>query len=512
MENEISVFAIFRYLSRGGAFMPSHLLLESPAEEFLQIILNALKDLVDYELAVILKFRDATTLDVQKADGPLLNEKIARFSIDLENRKDLAELINRKQPYVFPEDQDHVDTYEEILDLPEGHSCMIAPLHLEDSPVGLLTLDHRVCRKYTPDVVRFIGSISRLISIILSQNDTSRYLLEQSRKLTEERNLLLQMDDERFRRVIGRSAPWQAVLDSVKIVAGSDLSVLIQGETGTGKEEIARLVHRLSSRKDGPFIALNCSALSPSLAESELFGHEKGAFTGAYSRKKGRFELAHGGTLFLDEIGDLPAELQPKILRALQEGVYERVGGEESVFSNVRVIAASHVDLAGAVENRSFREDLFYRLSEYPVYLPSLRERGDDVILLAEYFVNNLRKEGDYPFLQIDRGALDALASYKWPGNVRELYNYIRRGAVLSGGTKIRREHLFSGNHLPETSSPPPASMMTLDDAIASHIRAALQECGGKIYGPGGAAERLDVKPSTLQSKMKKLGIHAKEP
>ncbi len=480
---------------------------KNTAEELLQIILNALKELVDYELAVILKFSNQRTLAVQKADGPLFNETIAHFSINLEDRKDLAELISRKEPYLFPVDEKHMDTYEEILDLPDGHSCMIAPLHLEDSPVGLLTLDHRECRKYTPEIVRFISSISKLISIVLAQNDTSRYLMEQSRKLTEERNLLLQMDNGLFRDVVGRSGPWQAVLDSVKMVAGSDLSVLIQGETGTGKEEIARLVHRLSSRNDGPFIALNCSALTPSLAESELFGHEKGAFTGAGSRKKGRFELAHGGTLFLDEIGDLPLELQPKILRALQEGVYERVGGEESVYSNVRVIAASHVDLKEAVRKKEFREDLYYRLSEYPVFLPPLRERGEDVILLAEHFVQKLRSTGDYPFLQIDGGALDALASYGWPGNVRQLYNYIRRGAVVSGGTMIRKEHLFT-DHVPaEKTGRIPAGAVTLDEAMAAHIRGALQACGGKIYGKDGAAERLGLKPSTLQSKMKKLGI-----
>ena len=371
----------------------------------------------------------------------------------------------------------------------------------------MLTLDHRVCRKYSPGIVRFIASISKLISIILTQGDTSRYLLEQQRLLTEERNRLLRFEEGPFRDVIGRSPRWQAAMESVKTVAGSNLAVLIQGETGTGKEEAARLIHRLSSRKDGPFIALNCSALSSGLTESELFGHEKGAFTGATGRRKGRFELAHGGTLFLDEIGDLPADLQPKLLRALQEGVFERVGGEDPVHSDVRIIAATHVDLRKAVEKRLFREDLYYRLNVFPIFLPPLRERGEDVLLLSEHFINKLKKGEDYPQLKLDTGVADDLVSYDWPGNVRQLYNFIRRAALVSGGSVIKREHLFPGDivfSVPRLDAEP---IVTLDRAVYRHIRMALERCQGKIYGTGGAAELLGLKPSTLQSKMKKLGI-----
>ena len=475
-------------------------------EELLDIILKALNDLVEYELAVILKLKNKETLTVQKARGPLSSEEIEHFQINLASRRDIADMIARREPYLFPEEEDHVDTYQEILDMPEGHSCLVAPLYFKETPVGMLTLDHRVCRKYSPGIVRFIASISKLISIILTQGDTSRYLLEQQRLLTEERNRLLRFEGGPFRGVIGRSPRWQDAMEGVRIVAGSNLAVLIQGETGTGKEEAARLIHRLSSQKDGPFIALNCSALSSGLAESELFGHEKGAFTGAAGRRKGRFELAHGGTLFLDEIGDLPADLQPKLLRALQEGVFERVGGEEPVRSDVRIIAATHVDLQKAVEKRAFREDLFYRLNVFPVSLPPLRERGEDVILLAEHFINTLKKE-DYPLLKMGPGVPDDLVSYDWPGNVRQLYNFIRRGALVSGGSVIKREHLFPEDvvfSVPRQGSDP---IISLDDAVARHIRVALERSQGKIYGTGGAAELLGLKPSTLQSKMKKLGI-----
>jgi transcriptional regulator with GAF, ATPase, and Fis domain len=259
---------------------------------------------------------------------------------------------------------------------------------------------------------------------------------------------------------------------------------------------------------------VNCSALPASLAESELFGHEKGSFTGAQALRRGRFELADGGTLFLDEIGELPPEIQPKLLRALQEGRFERVGGERSVEVRVRVVAATHVDLQRAVEERRFREDLYYRLAVFPIRLPPLRERGRDVLLLAEHFASKLRARSGWEGLAFEAEALEELAERNWPGNVRELRNTVERAAILARGGLIERRHLaasgVSAGGRPDAESAPAAAGSgpgTLEEALRVRITQALTASAGRIYGRGGAAELLGLKPSTLQSKMKKLGI-----
>jgi hydrogenase-4 transcriptional activator len=289
---------------------------------------------------------------------------------------------------------------------------------------------------------------------------------------------------------------------------------LILGETGTGKEEAARLVHRLSARSNYPFVAVNCSALPANLAESELFGHEKGAFTGAQGLRKGRFELANGGTLFLDEAGDLPLEVQPKLLRALQEGLFERVGGEQTVRVDVRLIAATNMDLTTAVEKGQFREDLFYRLSVFPIKLPPLRERGLDVILLAQLFASRLRLRTGWENLSFNEEALDALTCLSWPGNVRELKNAIERAAILAVGGIMGPEHFSSGEQncilIPCSNSNVLTdinNILSLDEIQKQHILKTLKACSGKIYGKNGAASKLGLKPTTLQSRMKKLGI-----
>jgi len=337
--------------------------------------------------------------------------------------------------------------------------------------------------------------------------------------LTEERNRLLGSRSDAFRDIVGDSPAWEQVIESVRLVAGSDLPILIHGETGTGKERIARSIHRLSPRSGSPFVALNCSVLSAGLAESELFGHEKGAFTSAVNLRRGRFELANGGTLFLDEVGDLPAEVQPKLLRALQEGSFERVGGESTIWSDVRVIAASNVDLSAAVRDGRFREDLYYRLRVFPIELPPLRERGDDVVLLAEDLLVSLREQRYYEGLHLSTAAVECLLAYPWPGNVRELQNVIRRAPLVAGGGRIEPEHLAlrgartgngaSGQIDDAPNVDPSARVVTLDEAMRRHIARALEASSGRIYGDGGAAAMLGVKPTTLQSRMKKLGMRS---
>ena len=489
--------------------------LENSTEKVLELILEAVNDLVDFELAVILKLFDEERLVVQKARGPLVNERLSDFQINLRQRKDIARLLSVNEPYLFGEQEEHVDTYADILDLPGEHSCLVAPLYVQNQPIGMMTFDHSVCGRFSPSIVRFIGTLSRLIAVIIDQNDSSLYLDAMRKNLTLERNLLLNSNRDEFRHIIGKSASWEIVLEQIKTVASSELPVLIQGETGTGKEQTARTIHELSPRKEKPFITLNCSALSTSLAESELFGHEKGAFTSALSQRRGRFEMADGGTLFLDEIGDLPSEIQPKILRTLQEGTFERVGGEKTLRCDVRIIAASNKDLREEVGEGRFREDLYYRLGVFPVFLPPLRERGEDVILLAYHFVRELRQKEESRQLSLHESSADLLLRHYWPGNVRELQNIIRRAALLAGGRTILPQHLnIGGGDGPgscvdsgDVSELIEGRFLTLFEAEKAHVKRALDLCGGKVYGPGGAAELLDMKPTTLQSRIKKLGL-----
>ncbi|SHJ16824.1 Transcriptional regulator containing GAF, AAA-type ATPase, and DNA-binding Fis domains [Malonomonas rubra DSM 5091] len=493
-------------------------LVPSSSDKILELILTALRDLVDYELAVILKLTESNTLTVQKAQGPLANERIKDFSVDLSRRRDLARIIRFDQPYLFAEQEEHEDTYEDLMDLPEGHSCLVAPLYFQDAPIGLMTLDHSVCNMFSPAIVKFIGTISRLIAVIIAQNESSQYQDTLRRDLTRERNLLLTRESPQLKNIRGDSPAWSRVIDQVKIVAESDLPVLIHGETGTGKEQVARTIHKLSPRNDKPFITLNCSALNASLAESELFGHEKGAFTSAIAQRKGRFEIADGGTLFLDEIADLPMEIQPKLLRTLQEGTFERIGGETTRSCDVRIIAASHMDLKKRVQEGLFREDLYYRLGVYPLELPPLRQRKEDIIPLTRHFAQQEARKAKIRTPDISEEALEGLLRYPWPGNVRELQNAISRGVLLAKGKEIGCHHLglYPSALVPETDPldsfqvAPAESRSRFPSMVAvekRHIENALSQTAGKIYGENGAAALLGMKPTTLQSRIKKLKI-----
>jgi formate hydrogenlyase transcriptional activator len=290
-------------------------------------------------------------------------------------------------------------------------------------------------------------------------------------------------------------------------VAGTDATVLILGETGTGKELIARAIHRLSHRRDHAFVRLNCSAIPAGLLESELFGHEKGAFTGAIAQKVGRLELAHQGTFFLDEVGDLPLELQPKILRALQEKEFERVGGTRTIPVNVRLVAATNRDLAKMVSNGQFRSDLYYRLRVFPITLPPLRERSDDIPRLVNYFLNIHSKRMGRRIETIPPDTLQTLVRWRWPGNVRELENFIERSVILSSGPVLRAP-LGELENLEESSE---MANTDLETAEREHILRVLRECKGMIGGSRGAAERLGLKRTTLNSKLKKLGIQRRD-
>lgn len=315
--------------------------------------------------------------------------------------------------------------------------------------------------------------------------------------------------DSRFGQIIGRSPALESVLSEVRRVAPTDSTVLVLGETGTGKELIARAIHNLSSRCGRPFVRLNCAAIPFDLLESELFGHEKGAFTGAFVQKIGRFEMAHTGTLFLDEIGDLPLALQPKLLRVLQEQEFERLGSGRTHRINVRLIAATHHDLADMVASKVFRSDLYYRLNVFPVELPPLRERREDIAQLVLHFVEIFGQRMGKQITEIPKQTLDAFTSYSWPGNVRELQNLIERALILSNdGILPNPLPMPSNKPIPSANSViRVASQCSFSEATRDVILQALRAAGWVIGGSAGAAARLGLKRTTLITKMKKLGI-----
>jgi transcriptional regulator with GAF, ATPase, and Fis domain len=358
---------------------------------------------------------------------------------------------------------------------------------------------------------------------------TDRVLAESERARLQEQNLYLQEEIKRvhnFEQIIGRSAPLMDVLDQVGRVAPTDASVLISGETGTGKELIAAAIHSTSKRKDKPFIKVNCAALPAGLVESELFGHEKGAFSGAIARRLGRFELADGGTIFLDEIGELPPEAQVKLLRVLQEHEFDRVGGSAPIRVDVRVIAATNRDLLKAVGEKTFREDLYYRLNVFPIPLPPLRERKDDIPLLAHFLVNKFAQRIGKRLEGVSARTMRQLQDYTWPGNIRELENVLERAVIVASGPTLnlasdlvpakapaaspaddtRTAELEAGS-MALAKQPGGQPQPSLETVERDYILAVLGQTNWMINGPRGAAKVLGLNPNTLRNRMKKLGI-----
>lgn len=390
--------------------------------------------------------------------------------------------------------------------LEEGiQSVCCVPLTTRNGPIGTLNLGSRKEGVFDNKDLDVLLQIANLVAVALDNARAYQQIAQLNRKLAMEK---IYLEDElrreqHFEEIVGDSVALRLVLDQVQIVAPSDATVLIQGETGTGKELIARAIHRASRRADHNFIKVNCAAIPTGLLESELFGHERGAFTGALTQKIGRVELADGGTLFLDEIGDIPLELQPKLLRLLQEHEFERLGSTRTVRVNMRLIAATNRNLEAAVQDRQFRKDLYYRLRVFPIVVPPLRERRSDIPALVRYFTQRFAKRLDRTIETIPSQALEALVAWDWPGNVRELENLIERSVILSHGP-ILRVPLAELRPLSSGSVPPELSLEAQERELIIRV---LRETGGVLAGPRGAAARLGLKRTTLQSKMNRLGI-----
>jgi PAS domain S-box-containing protein len=383
------------------------------------------------------------------------------------------------------------------------------PLVHRERTLGSLMVASRVESAFSQHDAEMLGQVAGQMAMAVNNALAFKQIAELRDRLTHEKQYLEEEInvEHRFDDIVGESTGLRNVLRQIETVAPTDATVLIEGETGTGKELLARAVHRLSPRSERTFIKLNCAAIPAGLLESELFGHEKGAFTGAIVRKMGRLELAHEGTLFLDEVGELPLDLQPKLLRALQEREIERLGGTRPIPINVRLIAATNRDLARMVAEKQFRSDLFYRLKVFPVVAPPLRERAADIPILVRHFVSRHARRMGKAIETIPPEAMAALVAWKWPGNVRELENFLERAVILSRGPVLRVPLAELEIMEEEEEDAAAAANPTLQAAERDHILRALREAKGIIGGPGGAAERLGLKRTTLNSKMKKLSI-----
>jgi formate hydrogenlyase transcriptional activator len=392
----------------------------------------------------------------------------------------------------------------------ESIKCLVsAPLVTAQGAVGMIALGSRRPHDFTPADADLLLQVGNQIALALdSAIAYGRLDAFKDRLQTDKLYLESEIRAEcSFEDIVGNSAALRKVLEQVAVVAPTRSTVLLHGETGTGKELIARAIHTSSPRRERTFVKLNCAAIPAALVESELFGHEKGAFTGAYAQRLGRFEIADRGTLFLDEVGDIALELQPKLLRALQEQEFERVGSTRTIRVDVRLIAATHQDLRSMIQENRFREDLFYRLNIFPIEIPPLRERREDIPLLVHYFVSRLSREMQKRIRTIPREAMNALTNAPWPGNIRELENFIERAVILTQGEELNVPvgELAGSPRVGIASTV--ASAATLREAERKAIIDALRASAGKVAGPQGAAERLGLKRSTLRNKMRRLQI-----
>ena len=461
---------------------------------------------------------DAATLDLYDASADLLVVQFLGLEDGEYRRGDLrlpvegspaGEAFRTREPVL----QERIDkspyakeSVRHLTELGMRSGCWVPLLH-RGEPIGTLAVASRLEAAFVQRDAEMLIQVAAQVAVAVNNAMTFKQIAElrdrlrlEKQYLEEEINL-----ENRFEDIVGESTGLRQVLRDIEMVAPTQATVLIEGETGTGKELLARAIHRLSPRKERTFIKLNCAAIPAGLLESELFGHEKGAFTGAIARKMGRLELAHEGTLFLDEVGDLPLDLQPKLLRALQEREIERLGGTRPIKVNVRLIAASNRDLAKMVAEKQFRADLYYRLKVFPIESPPLRERTGDIPVLVRHFVSVHSRRMGKTIETIPEAAMEALTRWKWPGNIRELENFLERAVILTRGSAL---YIPAAElEMEEEDEAPSVEWSTHETAERDHILLALRDAKGMIAGDKGAAARLGLKRTTLNSKIKKLGI-----
>ena len=492
----------------------------SDVDGLLHDALEALGAYVDYDLATVMQIRDGA-LFVRVASGRLATEAVSQHSVRLADFPGLRTLLNTERARAFTEtDHRHGDgdVFDGVLSLPPGHSCMVVPLRLRGRPLGVVTFDRETCGTYPESVVDLASVFGKLLALAVGYGEQSTRLARLSSQLQEQNRLLGNQiegnSDACALLEASKSSAMLRVVRQAKQVANTEAPVLITGETGTGKEVLANAIHGWSKRSEQPIVGINCAALPANLIESELFGHVKGAFSGATKARMGRFQAANGGTLFLDEIGELPLDLQPKFLRALQEGRFEPVGSDKTVRVDVRIVAATNQDLLSAMANGKFRDDLYYRIAVFPIDVPPLRSRRDDIVEIAESFLDSLsRRTGRGPWWLSERSR-DWLQTRSWRGNVRELVNTLERATIVTHGPELEFDidweslrdgggdggRRIVGTHGSET-------LTTLETVERRHIQKVLKHTGGKLYGDKGAASILGLNPSTLRSRMKKLGL-----
>jgi len=484
--------------------------------ELLNAVSSSLKRLVPHEYASLSLYDPETQrLQIHALDFPVSKGLLKEgLWVPVEGSPTGRAIMSGKPILITRADiaQFGSDIARRILD--EGlKSAYCLPLISHGRPLGTLVVASLREENFPERDAELLRHIANQIAIAVENALAFRRMADRAQTLREEK---LYLQDEirteyNFEEIIGDSVTLRRILEELQTVAPTDSTILILGETGTGKELIARAIHHLSARRERTLVKVNCAAIPTGLLESELFGHEKGAFTGAIAQRIGRYELAHRGTIFLDEVGDIPLELQPKLLRVLQEQEFERLGSVRTTRVDVRVVAATNVDLAQKVAANQFRSDLYYRLNVFPIMIPPLRERKEDIPLLVRYFAQKYARRMKKPIDAIPMKAMAALIEYHWPGNVRELENFIERSVILSHGAELQipLAELRGRLNLPATVSPDASSagIATLEHAEREHIIRALREAEWIVGGPNGAANRLGMKRTTLQSRIKKLGI-----
>jgi formate hydrogenlyase transcriptional activator len=486
----------------------NHIVSKLEAEELFQAVAGSMRKHLGNDLTSLWLFNKQTDcLERKFLDFPAGKGFLEKVVV-VEPTKLWSEWSRLRTPqYYSPAEADIPPSLREASRAESLLSAVLVPLLGGDGPLGLLTMCSRKANGFSEADRDLLSQIGTQISLVL-ENALAYGRLRASRDDLEEQRLYLESEIEsefNFEDIVGKSAAIRKVLDQVTIVAPTSSTVLLHGETGTGKELVARALHNLSPRRERTFVRLNCAAIPSGLVESELFGHEKGAFTGALIQKRGRFELADHGTLFLDEIGDITMDLQPKLLRALQEQEFERLGSTKTIHVDVRLIAATHRDLEGMIRNNQFREDLFYRLRVFPIEIPPLRERREDIQLLVHFFVSRLSRRMQKRIRSVPRPAMEALVNADWPGNIRELENFIERCVILTQGDELNVPRAELNRSAGRTVVAAAAS--TFEQAERQAIVDALRGASGRIAGNGGAAERLGLKRTTLQNKMRRLNI-----